>query len=187
MFINISIHHLVLITAFVFVSVAFSNASSDQTLQVLQEIEDNLKSASNSDNYFVLEKKVWAVFKDNIKADHGKFMDVQDSLSRIIRQQSDSLMKMKNFPPVQSKPVNKDLISTGLPWLLCLFFGVLIMLGLGKFVRMNAKMNDALEQYKNIEGSYDKSKRFWIDRERQLKRELIDANTKLEEVIKNKS
>lgn len=164
--------------------ISFEEVLSFQTSKVLDDFEINLKPANSSENYFVFEKRLWSEIKDDIEAEQGRINNRQDSLSNIIRRKADSLLYFKNLSPSEPLRGNKDRTSTILPWILCVFFGLGLIVLISHLFNVNSKMNDYLEQYQYIELNYEKSKKYWIDRERQLKRELLDANIKLEEYEK---
>ncbi|GAB2626281.1 hypothetical protein [Belliella aquatica] len=179
--------NLKLFSVLLFSFIIFGDVLSFQASKVLNDFENNLKPANSSENYFVFEKKLWSEFKEDFKAEQSKIINRQDSLSKIMRQQADSLLKFKNSSLSEPLRVHKDLTSKQLPWVLCVFLGLLVIVGLGYLLHLNSRLNNYLEQSQNSELNYQKSKGLWIDRERQLKRELLNANIKLEEYEKKQN
>jgi hypothetical protein len=54
------------------------------------DIENKIRPASNSDGFYVVGKEDWENFKIRLDNDLSQYSVKQDSLNRIIRQQSDS-------------------------------------------------------------------------------------------------
>jgi hypothetical protein len=76
-------------------------------------------------------------------------------------------------PLVESSNIQSNIF----PWTLCLIFIFLSLLALSYIFNIKVKTRDAEEGFQNLEDQYESSKRYWIDKERQFKRKLIDENT----------
>jgi hypothetical protein len=159
---------------------------SFQEKEDLFGIEKSFKSANNNQDYLVVKKQDWETFKENIVSERKIILDNQDSLSKIIEAQTDSLIRLNSIVNQGSKPINQRIQVSYFPWLLVIVLGLSLLFILYHLVRSKAKMNDANELYIEVEKRYENSKKYWIEVERQLKRELIDAKLKLEESIRKK-
>ena len=164
-----------------------SSVFSFSKTNYLFDIEKNFKSANNDQDYLVVKKQDWETFKENIFTERKKNLDSQDSLSKIIDMHIDSLIRINNGLNQSDKPINQSAKVSYFPWILAIVFGLLVLFISFYLARIYSKMKDANELYIEVENRYEKSKKYWIEVERQLKRELIDAKMKLEESTKNKS
>ena len=125
--------------------------------------------------------------KENIINDKKTILANQHDVSKTIAQQQDSIINLKSLLNQKDQPINQSVKQSYFPWILSFIFGVSVLFSLFHLVRIYSKINDAHELYITVGESYENSKKHWIEKERQLKRELIDEKTKLEEVNKNKS
>lgn len=150
-------------------------------------IEKIFKTANNNQDYFVVKKQDWEELKENVFSESKTILKNQDSLSKTIAQQQDSIINLKNLLNQKDQPINQEVKRSYFPWVLTIIFGISVLFTLFHLARIYSKMNDAYELYVAVDESYENSKKHWIEKERQLKRELIDVNAKLEEVTKNNS
>jgi hypothetical protein len=156
-----------------------------QPVRVFNGIENKLKPASNSADFYVLEKSDWTAYKEDIKSDSLKIIKTQDSLLTIIQEQSNLLINLKNPTVELDKEDGEDIFLSALPWAICVVLGIIILIGIVHFFNTKTKISDAMDQYQNLTQRYEELKRNWIDRERLLKREMIDLKNKMEEFQKN--
>lgn len=150
-------------------------------------IEKSFKTANNNQDYFVVKKQDWEELKENIINDKKTILANQHDLSKTIAQQQDSIINLKSLLNQNDQPINQSVKQNYLPWILTVVLGSLVLFSLFHLVRIYSKMNAAHELYITVDESYENSKKHWIEKERQLKRELIDVNARLEEVIQKKS
>ncbi|WP_089242483.1 hypothetical protein [Belliella buryatensis] len=171
-----------ILTFLVLVSVFYANGIAMGTSSLIGDIELKIKPASNSEGFLVMEKQDWESFKIRLENDLSQFSKKQDSLNRIIRQQSDSLMRWKTIRTVEPIVESSSRQSNVFPWTLCIILVILGLIALSYIFNANNKIHDTKERYQNLEDQYESSKRHWIDKERQFKRMLIDLNNRIEEL-----
>ena len=169
-----------ILTFLVLVSVFYANGIAMGTSSLIGDIELKIKPASNSEGFLVMEKQDWESFKIRLENDLSQFSKKQDSLNRIIRQQSDSLMRWKTIRTVEPIVESSSRQSNVFPWTLCIILVILGLIALSYIFNANNKIHDTKEGYQNLEDQYESSKRHWIDKERQFKRMLIDLNNRIE-------
>lgn len=169
--------------------VACSPLAARSSIYEIQNFENKLKPALSSPGYLVVERTDWEIFKGAMETRLSEQNKRQDSLRRIVKQQADSLMMIKNFAPKQMKQGNVEQEAKSndslLAWSLAIVFAALLIIELIYVFDVNTKIHDVKEERNNYERRYEESQRHWIDLERKLKRELIDANEKIR-VLKGK-
>lgn len=174
-----------IIKIFILVSLIFGFNIKTQAMVSsgpLNDIENKIRPASNSEGFLVVGKEDWENFKIGLENDFSRYSVKHDSLNSIIRQQSDSLMRLKEKRTIAPEVESFDFQPNVFIWILC---GALIFLSLLAFAyvfNLKVKSNEAEERLQNLEGQYESSKRHWIDKERKFKRKLIDLNNRIEEL-----
>jgi hypothetical protein len=153
-----------------------------QDFKILEELENGLTIASNSESHYVLKKKEWLTFRENFDLIRETVSHHQDSLSNLVVKQADSLMRYKSMIVIPTESKAKKFNYSFLSWILFSLSGIINIIGLVYVFTINTRNLNALEQCQNIEARYLESQRHWIDKERNLKRQLIDASNKVNEL-----
>lgn len=150
----------------------------------LEKIEDKFSKGINNPNYLVVQEIEWEKFKEDLESHLNLITLSEDSLKTIIRAQSDSLIILRNQEILYSKSNKTSTGFSWLPWFICVLFLGLALVFLFYLHTSKSKVVDVKEEYHNLEQQYLASKRYWIDKERQLKRKLIDSSEKINELEK---
>ncbi|PRY88565.1 hypothetical protein CLW00_104216 [Mongoliibacter ruber] len=175
-------HKISLLTFLMLIFTLPFSLAAYQGSQFLDEFESRLGAAANSPNHFVLAVKDWDSLKTYLNTDKSLLLKKQDSLFNVVAMQAALLSEEKrvNSLPIQTARAHND------PLLLALnvLFGIMIIGGLIYIFKINSSFSDVKDICIDLECRYEQSKKHWIDKERQLKRELIDTRNKLEDFQK---
>jgi hypothetical protein len=156
-------------------------ASPETFLQKLNKVEEGIRPATNNPNFYVIDKIEWEIFKTEIEKDYQTFSNKQDSLFQIIQEREESIKNM-NLSEIGG-PVLLEDKSSSFGWLLQILF-MIAVLGAGSvfFHKLKTQLTDLNDQYEELDKRYNETRKNYIERERLLKRELIDAKNVLEEL-----
>jgi hypothetical protein len=176
------IYRLGVLTFLFFGSIGVVNVEGSQDWQILEELENGLTIATNSESHYVLKKIEWLKFRENFDLFTEAVNHNQDSLSNLVLKQADSLMRYKSLIVIPTESKAKKFNYSFLSWILFSLSCIINIIGLVYVFTINTRNLNALEQCQNIESRYVESQRHWIDKERNLKRQLIDANNKVNEL-----
>jgi len=176
------IYRLGILTFLFFGTIGVVNVESFQDRQILEELENGLTIATDSENHYVLEKDEWLKFRKNFDLFREVERFSQDSLSNLVLKQLDSLMRYKSLVVIPTENKEKKFNYSFLSWILFSLSMIINLVALVFVVNTKTKNQNVLEQSQNIEARYLESQRYWIDKERNLKRQLIDASNKVNEL-----
>ena len=155
--------------------------------QVTVGLEEKFMAKNNSPAYLGVDKIDWESFKEDDTNILSFNLENQGGLNSSINQLEDSLM-IFNTPSFKAISLDNVPHETNIfPWSLCVILASLGIWSLLFIFYFKAQTNSVKESYRNFEMQYENSKKHWIEKERQLKREIIDLNNRileLEEMIK---
>lgn len=148
----------------------------------ISELESNLKDATNNEGYLVIKKSDWEKFKTSLLSDLYAVEKKDDSLSIILTKQADTLSLLKKSKTLVTVKAENDVYTTTLNLAVNILFFLILLTLLFKYFQRNKMFKEGALYSRHLEEQYQNSKRYWINQERKLKRELIDIQQELDEL-----
>ena len=165
----------------------FSNYTLAQSLvkSQMDQLDSIVRPASNSVGFSVVKDSDLANFKSSLES---QLKSIEDELAQISKK-NDSLQYLvdlgktesSNETQTEQKPVFASSSDSDLPIPLPIFYAIIVVLIIyAGYLRLRFFSNQSIlrtneERIINIEKEFEAHKRRAVERERKLKRELIDA------------
>lgn len=164
---------------FILISYISSESISLQSKQDSLEMGESLKPAIFGSDDLILD--------ENQSENDSTFLILNhESIAEEKIQKSDNLVQIERLESASNisfLPKNSGGLDA---WILFYILAALMIVALWNMITMKIKLNNVQEEHQNLVERYEEFRRYFIDRERKLKRELIDAYDKLEEIQKVK-
>lgn len=186
---------IVLLTSLLFSQLNFAQDNSKPEFIEKSKILDSLifnsfMPASNSNDYLIIRKESHAYLKDLIVSLEGSLKKPisEDSTKRVnLSEIIDSLNNQIMILKQQSSSFPEPIVESGslnFYQFFSILTSVIIVLIFIKLISQTRYIMGVQEAFIEVENTFQAHKRKSIEKERKVKRELIDANSRLE-ALKN--
>jgi hypothetical protein len=142
--------------------------------QGLSDFENALIPLSSNPSFYIVSKNDWILLKNNFEIEYSQSIKINDSLSRTVILQRDSIQILKTSKADLEKSTKPAAVFGILFWAISALL-IIVFLSLIILTYINhLKIKDNILHLEFLEKKHSASKSYWIEQEKILKRKLID-------------